>query len=117
MNAIGIVFLYDRKLGPPKEISVEFKEFFAQVTENLVKEGLLDLPELKNIIDSQKIYWGGIRENFNEIISDTDAIGKLGWITFKNHTDIEARDELKSLIYDESKAPWGFTLIVCVIYG
>lgn len=116
MNAIGIVFLYDRKLGAPNEISVNFKKYFAQVTENMVKEGLLDLPELKKIIDSQKIYWGGVRENFIQILNDNEAIGKLGWMTFKNHTEIDANDELKSLIYDQSKAPWGYTLIACVLY-
>lgn len=116
MNAIGIVFLYDRKLGTPEEISGKFKDHFSQVTENMVKEELLDLPELKKIIDSKNIYWGGIRENFNEILNDSDTIGKLGWMTFKNHTNIEAKDEIKSLIYDETQAPWGYTLIACILY-
>lgn len=116
MNAIGIVFLYDRNMGSPEEMSGKFKDYFAQVTENLVKEGLLDLIELKRIIDSLNIYWGGVRENFNDILKDTDTIGKLGWMTFKNHTNIEAKDEIKSLIYDEGLAPWVHALIVCVIY-
>jgi len=116
MNAIGIVFLYDRKLGPPEEMAEKFKDNFPQVTENLVKEGLLDLPMLKKIIDSQNIYWGGIRENFKKILDDSDTIGKLSWMTFKNHTNIEASDDIKSLIYDEGLAPWDHALIVCVLY-
>ena len=116
MNAIGMVFLYDRNIGAPEEISDKFKEHFPQVTENLVKEGLLDLPNLKKLIDSQYVYWGGIRESFSEIIADVDAIGKLGWMTFRNHTQIEANDESRSLIYDKARAPWGFTLIACVLY-
>jgi len=93
MNAIGIVFLYDRKLGSPEEMAGNFKDNFSQVTENLVSEGLLDLPELKKIIDSQKIYWAGVRENFAEVLGDSDTIGKISWITFKNHTNIEAGDD------------------------
>lgn len=116
MNAIGIVFLYDRKLGSPEEMAGNFKDNFSQVTENLVSEGLLDLPELKKIIDSQKIYWAGVRENFAEVLGDSDTIGKISWITFKNHTNIEAGDDIKSLIYDEEHAPWGHSLITSVLY-
>lgn len=116
MNAIGLVFLYNRKLGTPEEISVKFKDHFSQVTENLVKEKLLNLPELKEIIESQKIYWGGVKENFDEILDDPDTIGKLAWMTFKSNANIEARDEIKSLIYNATQIPWGFTLIACVLY-
>lgn len=116
MNAIGIVFLYDRKLGPPEEMAGKFKDNFSQITENLVSEGLLDLPELKKIIDAQKIFWAGVRENFTEILSDSETIGKLSWMTFKNHTNIEAGDDIKSLIYDEGLAPWGHALITSVLY-
>jgi len=116
MNAIGIVFLFDRKLGSPEEMAEKFKDNFSQVTENLVSAGLLDLPGLKKIIDSKKIYWGGVRENFDEVLGDSDIIGKLSWITFKNHTNIEAGDDIKSLIYDEGLAPWGHALIASILY-
>ena len=116
MNAIGIVFLYDRKRGPPEEISVGFSENFAQITEDLVKQELLNLPELKVIIDSQSIYWGGIKERFNEILTDENEIGKIAWVVFKNNTGIEANDEINSLVYDGTIAPWGYTLLACIIY-
>ncbi|MBN1801220.1 MAG: hypothetical protein JW891_06910 [Candidatus Lokiarchaeota archaeon] len=116
MKAIGIVLLYDRNIGAPQEVSSVFSEFFPQVTENLVKEGLLTLPELKEIIDSKSIYWGGIKENFKEFLLDEDSIGKLGWQVFNKHSGKDPLDEVKSLIYDGNKAPWNYSLVACVLY-
>ena len=40
MKAIGIVLLYDRKIGSPEEISKTFfGENFSKVTEGLVTQG------------------------------------------------------------------------------
>ena len=116
MKAIGLVMLYDRRLGAPGKVSTEFNEFFPQVTENLVKEDLMELPELKEILDAKRIFWGGIKENFKEMLANEQSIGKLAWQVFHSHTDEEASDEVKSLIYDGSQAPWEFTIAVCVLY-
>ena len=117
MKAIGIVFLYDRNQGRPEEISKKFAgNDFSTVTENLVKEGLMDLVTLKDIIDSKSIYWAGIKENFNKFLSDNDAIGNIAWQVFKRYTEKDASEDIKSLIYDRSHAPWNFTLIARVIY-
>jgi hypothetical protein len=117
MKAIGIVFLYDRKEGPPEEISKKFAgSNFASVTENLVKEGLIDLIDLKDIIDSKIIYWAGIKKDFNKVLDDKDAIGSFAWRVFKHYTEKDASEDIKSLIYDGSDVPWNFTLMTCVIY-
>ncbi|TFG08801.1 MAG: hypothetical protein EU539_01235 [Promethearchaeota archaeon] len=110
--------LYDRKEGNPDEISKKFfGEHLSLVTENLVKQGLIDLPELKEILDNKSVYWGGIKQNFEEILASDDAIGKLAWKIYHDQTGIEATsEEVKSLIYDGSKAPWKFTLMACVVY-
>lgn len=116
MTAIGIVFLFNKEEGTPEEVSKEFSEYFAGVTENFVREGLLDLVKLKEIIDENKIYWGAIKENFQKVVDDPDMIGELAWRVFKNHTDIEASENVKTLIYDGEQSPWGFTLLACVLY-
>ncbi|MFX1238924.1 MAG: hypothetical protein ACFFAS_08455 [Promethearchaeota archaeon] len=116
MIAKGIVFLYDRNIGTPQDISSKFSEYFPQITENLVKEGLLTLPDLKEIMDLKHIYWGGIKENFDELLLDEDSIGKVGWQVYNKHSGKEASDEVKSLIYDGNKAPWNYSLVVCVLY-
>jgi hypothetical protein len=117
MKAIGLVMLYDRKQGAPEEISKKFfGEHLSLVTEHLVKQELLGLPEIKQILDERKIYWGGIKENFAEISNNEDAIGKLAWKTFKDQNGREPSEEVKSLIYDGSKVPWKFTLMACVLY-
>ncbi len=116
MKAIGIVFLYNRNIGAPQDVSSKFSEFFPQVTENLVKEGLLSLSDLKEIMDLKSIYWGGIKEKFDEFLLDEDSIGKLGWQVFNKHSGKDASDEVKSLIYDGSRAPWNYSLAVCVLY-
>ncbi len=112
-----MVFLYERSKGSPEEVSKNFSEYFSKVSENLVKESLLSLPELKGIIESKSIFWGGIKENFGSILEDPDAIGHLAWTVFKNHTGREASEDIKSLVYEGSKSPWAFTLLACVLYG
>ena len=117
MKAIGIVMLYDRKVGDPQEISKNFfGENFSIVSEGLVSQELIELPQLKELLDSKSIYWGGIRENFEKILEDEEGIGRLAWKVFHDQSGKEASDEVKSLVYDGSKAPWDFTLMACVLY-
>jgi len=116
MKAIGLVFLYDRNLGPPEEISKKFSEYFPGLSENLVLEGLLSLPNLKEIIDSKRIYWAGIKENYSGFLDDNDMIGKLAWKVFTDYSGNEPSEEVKSLIYNGEKTSWGFSLMACVLY-
>ena len=116
MHAIGLVLLYDRKIGIPNDISKRFSSHFANVGENLVLEGLLELPALKEIMDMKRIYWGGVKENYLELLEDDEAIGKLAWKVFVDNTNIEPSEEVKSLIYEKKNAPWDFSLMVCVLY-
>jgi len=116
MQAIGLVFLYDRNIGKPEDISKRFSSHFANVGENLVLEGLLDLPTFKEIMDTKRIYWGGIKENFLELLDDDDAIGKLAWKVFVDNSKIEPSEEVKILIYQKQSTPWNFSLMVCVLY-
>jgi hypothetical protein len=117
MKAIGIVLLYDRKIGSPEEISKTFfGENFSKVTEGLVTQGLIELVDLKTILDAKSIYWGGLKENFKDVLENDEAIGRLAWKVFNDQSGKEASDEVKSLIYDGSKTPWKFTLMACVLY-
>ncbi|MEJ2296655.1 MAG: hypothetical protein P8Y23_18050 [Candidatus Lokiarchaeota archaeon] len=115
-KSLGIVFLYDRKLGAPKEVAKNFSEHFTTVSENIVLENLVSLTDLKEIMDKNRIYWAGIKENFEKIILEDEMIGKLAWKVFKDNSSIEASDEVKSLIYNKEKVPWNFPLMVCVLY-
>ena len=116
MAAIGIVILYDRSLGSPEQVSKDFSSHFSVVSENLVLEGLIELPNLKKILDNKHMYWAGIKENFQKIQEDEEMIGKLAWKVFKDHSGIEPSEDVKSLIYDGKLAPWGFNLMLCVLY-
>ncbi len=116
MKAIGIVFLFDKKVGSPEDISKQFSKYFSNVSENFVKEGLMDLVELKSILDSKKIFWGGIKEDFENLLKNDELIGDLAWNVFKKHVNIEAAEDIRTLIYQASDAPWGFTLIANVLY-
>ena len=51
MKAIGLVFLYNRAQGEPAEVSKSVSEYFHNITENLVTEGLIGLPESKEIME------------------------------------------------------------------
>ncbi len=115
-SAIGIIFLYNKEHGSPEKVSKELSDYFSQITENLVSQGLMDLPRLKKIMEEKKIFWGAIKENFENILNDTDAIGHIAWNVFKKHTGIEASEDVKLLIYDGTQAPWNFTLMACVLY-
>ncbi|MBY9002505.1 MAG: hypothetical protein KGD73_00890 [Candidatus Lokiarchaeota archaeon] len=116
MKAIGLVFLYDRNEGSPQDVSTKFISQFSNVTENLVLEGLMKLPELKEIMDTKRIYWAGIKQNFAEILRQEETIGKLAWKLFSDNSGIAPHAEVKSLIYEKENSPWGFTLMVCVLY-
>jgi len=116
LKAIGIVFLYNRKLGAPEEMARNFSEHFTTVSENIVLEKLVQLADLKEILDNLKIYWAGIKENFDDITNNEELIGKLAWKVFKDHSSVEPSDEVKSLIYNGDKVAWNFPLIVCVLY-
>lgn len=116
LKALGIVFLYDRTLGAPEDLAKKFSENFTFVSENIVLENLVQLVDLKEIMDKNRIYWAGIKENFDEIINNEEIIGKLAWKVFKDNSTIDASDEVKSLIYNGDKVPWNFPLIVCVLY-
>ena len=116
MKPVGIVFLYDRKEGNPTDVSKKFADHFSTVSEDIVKEKLIDLPSLKGIMDQKAIYWGGIRKNFDKVAEDEEAIGEMAWQVFNNHTGMECSEEMKSLIYDGKKAPWHFPVIVAVLF-
>jgi len=116
LKAIGIVFLYNRNLGNPNEISKKFSKFFPSVIENLITKKLINLMELKEIMDLKKIFWGGIKERFSDITENEEAIGTLAWKIFYDHTGKEASELVESLTYDGSHSPWNFPLIVCVLY-
>lgn len=116
MQAIGIVFLFNEEEGSADDVSKNFAEHFAAVTENFVRQELMDLVTLKKIIDEKKIYWAAVKSNFNEVVEDPSKIGDLAWQVFQKHTNIEAAEDVEALVYDGSKAPWGFTLISCVLY-
>lgn len=115
-KAIGIVFLYNKEEGDPEEVSTELSDHFSDITQNLVNQELLGLPDLKEIMDDKKIYWGGITRDFEKIIEDNEAIVNIAWEVYNRHTGIEPSDEVKVLIYDGNKAPWNFTLMACVLY-
>ncbi len=115
MKAEGIVFLYDRKLGNPEQISKQFSEHFSEISENLVKENLLSLSDLKSIMDNKTIFWGGIKQNFEKILLDSDAIGTISWDVYKSHTGKECSEDVKSLIYNNDENSWNFPLIVSVL--
>ncbi len=116
MKAIGLVFLYDRNEGSPQDVSANFITHFSNVTENLIFAGLMELSELKEIMDVKRIYWGGIKQNFLEILQEEEIIGKLAWKLFSDNTGIAPHEEVKSLIYEKENSPWGFTIMVCVLY-
>ncbi|MCJ7651102.1 MAG: hypothetical protein MUP85_21035 [Candidatus Lokiarchaeota archaeon] len=116
MKAIGLVFLYDRNEGSPQEVSTNFITHFSNVTENLIFAGLMELPELKEIMDTKRIYWGGIKQNFAEILREEETIGKLAWKLFSDNSGITPHEEVKSLIYEKENSPWNFTIMVCVLY-
>ncbi|TXT53432.1 MAG: hypothetical protein BAJALOKI2v1_970009 [Promethearchaeota archaeon] len=114
--AIGLVFLFNMKEGTPEKVSKEFSEYFPSVTENIVREGLLDLATLKKIIDEKKIFWGAVKKDFKKVVQNPDMMGDLAHQVYKNHTGVEASEDVKVLVYDGSQAPWGFTLMACVLY-
>ena len=116
MKALGIIFLYNRSLGPPEEVAKNFSEYFSLVSENIVLENLVQLADLKEIMDKNRIYWAGIKENFNNIVIDDELIGKIAWRVFKDHSKIEPSEEVKSLIYNGDKVPWNFPLMISVVY-
>ena len=116
MKAIGLVFLYDRKLGKPEEISKQFSQYFPDISESLVLEKLLGLSELKDIIDKKRIYWAGIKENFDIILENDDSIGKIAWKVFKDFFGEGPSEEVKSLVYYGAQTPLKFSVMICVIY-
>ncbi len=116
MKAIGIVFLYDRVIGSPDVVAKEFSQYFPSITEDLMNSKVLDLAELKDIMDSNKIYWGGIKEDFNSLIENKLSIGGIAINVFEQNSNLKVSDEVKSLIYDGDKAPWKFKVVVCILY-
>ena len=117
MNAIGIVFLYDRIMGAPDIVSKEFSEHFPGISEDLVKSKLLELSELKPILDSKMIFWGGVTEKFYDFLEDDEVLGGIAIKVFEKHSPLKTSDEVKCLIYDREKVPWKFTIAVCVLYS
>jgi hypothetical protein len=117
MKPIGIVILYDRKEGAPEELSTKFVgDFFAQITENLVKERTLDIGDIKEVLDSKQLFFGGIRESFNDFVDNPEGLGKIAWKVFNNHTGKEPIDDVKMVIFDGEKVPWKHTIAACVVY-
>lgn len=115
-TAIGIVFLYNTEEGSPDKVSEELSKYFSEITKHMVNQDLLGLPALKEIMDEKKIYWGGIKKDFEQTLGDNEAIGSIAWEVFNQHSGITPSDEVKVLIYDEDQAPWKFTLMACVLY-
>jgi len=117
MKPIGIVILYDRKEGAPEELASKFAgEFYSQVTENIVKERMLALGDVKDILDSKSIFYGGIKESFKELVTNPEGLGKIAWKVFNNHTGKEPIDDVKMVIFDGDKVPWHHTIAACVVY-
>ena len=116
MNAIGIVFLYDRVMGGPDTVSKEFSEYFPGISEDLVKTKLLKISDLKPILDSKMIFWGGVTEKFYEFLDDDVVLGGIAIKVFEKYSSQKAGDEVKCLIYNREQVPWKFTVVVCVLY-
>ncbi len=117
MKPIGIVILYDRNEGPPEEIASKLAgESFSQVTENLVMERTLDVGDIKVVLDAKQLFYGGIKEGFNELVNNPDGLGQIAWKVFNNHTGKEPLDDVKMVIFDGEKVPWKLTIVACVVY-
>ena len=117
MKPIGIVILYDRNEGAPEEMAAKFAGvFFSQVTENIVKERMLDIGDIKDILDSKTVYYGGIKESFKELESSPEGLGQIAWKVFNNHTGKEPLDDVKMVIFEGDKVPWNHTIVACVVY-
>lgn len=117
MIPIGIVILYDRKEGAPEEMASKLAgEFFSQITENIVKERMLEIGDIKDILDSKLIYYGGIKESFKKLLDNPERLGQIAWKVFNNHTGKEPIDDVKMVIFDGQKVPWNHTIVACVVY-
>jgi len=117
MNAIGIVILYDRVMGDPEVVAKEFSEYFPGISEDLVKSKLLEISELKTILESKRVFWGGVKEKFYEFLDNYDFLGILAKEVFEKHSPLKAADEIKCLIYDREQVSWKFTIAVLVLYS
>ena len=117
MKPVGIVILYDRKEGAPEEVASKFAgEFFSMITENLVKEKMLEISNIKEILDSKLIYYGGIKDNINDFIANPETLGQIAWKVFNTHAGKEPLDEVKLIIFEGNKVPWNHTIAACVVY-
>ena len=117
MKPIGIVILYDRKEGAPEEMASKFAgDYFSQITENILKERMLEIGDIKDILDSKLIYYGGIKESFRELLDNPEGLGQIAWKVYNNHTGREPTDDMKMVIFEGDKVPWNHTIAACVVY-
>ena len=116
MKAIGMVFLYDREIGSPEEVSKDFSKYFASVNENLVLNNVLNLVDLKEILDEHRIYWAGIKDIFLEVINNDELMGSIAWKVFVDKSGIKPSDQINVVFYDKNEVPWKFSLLTCIFY-
>ena len=117
LKPIGIVILYDRKEGTPEELSSKFAaEFFSQVSENVIKEKMLSLGEMKELLDSKMLFYGGIKEKFDEFTNNPEVLGQIAWKVFYDHTGKEPIDDVKLVIFNGDNVPWNHSIAACVLY-
>ena len=116
---MGIVFLYNQKIGDEKFITDAIKPYLTQIVKNLLSEGYITRQDHYNkIFDGGFIYFTGLEEAyFDELINDNSKIGMAAFETFKINTDVEPSEEVEVIHYLADKAPWKFDLFVSVVYS
>jgi len=124
MKPKALVFIFNKNAGDLDDVSAKIVPFFAPMVKNLVSEKYINSKDEFDVIaDKQRVYFiRGDDEKFKELLMD-DAKDRIADVArtayYTNNTaekDSDTSKDVNAIIYDGSKAPWGFDLILTVIY-
>ena len=116
---VGIVFMYDKAVGDVQKVTDKLKPFLTEIVRNLVGSGYIKgKDEFERIFDGEFVYFSRLAaSDLKKMMSDESLIANTALDVYKYNTEVEANEEVNALHYPKEESPWGFDLLVAVVYA
>jgi hypothetical protein len=116
---IALILLLNKEEIGDKNLLNEMKPYLTDAVKNLVNEGYIKTKE-----EFDKILDGGFvqavrlaEKDFKKLEHDKDLLGATAFDVYKKSYDVQPNEDIEVIYYPKDKAPWGFSLYLCVMYS
>ncbi|MHA1819586.1 MAG: hypothetical protein ACTSU2_04850 [Promethearchaeota archaeon] len=115
---VGICFILNKANAPDDPLKA-LEPYYVDIVKHLNKEEIItSSKEYDKIINGSYVYFVRVeKSDYEKMLNDSSIIGSTAIDVYLKHTGVEPSDDVDILIYPKDKAPWGFDLIVSVLFS